>query len=670
MSRQPAMTALPGSERAPMPDARLLGPVDDDELIEVTLVLRRPPGGDLDAAAPGAAPISRARFAAGYGALQSDIRQIELFYQAHGASIVQSSTAARTITLAGTAAQMNRAFAVTLQRYASRRSTYRSFSGPVHLPAALAALVQGVFGLDDRPIAERLGGSGPTGFWFTPQCIADYYQYPASSDGKGQTVGFLQFGGGFLMSELTEYFALSDLKVPTITTVELSGAKNDPKGDSAEATVDIEIFSSVAPAAQVVVYFAPNTEKGWIDACTGAVHDTVNQPSVLSISWGYSELFWIFNQQLIDALESVFVDATWLGVTVCAASGDCGSPGNKEIEDGRNHVIYPASSPNVLGCGGTVVRPDGSGGVMEVVWDNDDGSTGGGVSEVFPLPWWQKLAGVAVPASANPGGKTGRGVPDVAAHSDVYLVRYKKRWGFAVGTSYAAPMWAALIARLNQRLGTPLGFANAAFYQLGTTSNVFNDITSGKNGAYTAGVGWDACTGLGSPNGTALLEALRCRTMTLTLEMQDQLCKPATQGRTSQWFAHLSGASGPDKPTFVWTVVGGGVGPGTASGPHLSIDIPDTAGPFDVSVSVTIDGCTKTASMHVDPVPSDVADALAHLCDLFTDVRHQFVLNKLWDPLRDFTARPRSAEALARMREVVGELHAATGKLLAATRSA
>jgi kumamolisin len=147
----------------------------------------------------------------------------------------------------------------------------------------------------------------------------------------------------------------------------------------------------------------------------------------------------------------------------------------------------------------------------EVVWNDgtDGGATGGGVSDHFPLPNYQESAGV--PPSANAGGRVGRGLPDVAADADPatgYTVRIDGQNTVVGGTSAVAPLWAGLIALLNQALGKPVGFLNPTLYALSSSSGVFRDITSGNNGAYSAGRGWDACSGLGVADGTKLLTAL------------------------------------------------------------------------------------------------------------------------------------------------------------------
>jgi len=283
----------------------------------------------------------------------------------------------------------------------------------------------------------------------------------------------------------------------------------DPNGADGEVLLDIEVAGALAPKASLVVYFAPNTDAGFLDAISEAAHATP-APAAISISWGQSEDAW--TGQARTAFDQALADAAALGVTVTVAAGDDGS--TDRATDGKSHVDFPASSPHALACGGTRLEADpGTGAVTsETVWDNGagKGATGGGVSDAFSLPSWQKTVGV--PSRA---GTTGRGVPDVAGVADPqtgYQVRVDGKDLVIGGTSAVAPLWAALVARLAQSTGRRFGLLQPALYGTLTAGAVppgFRDITSGSNGAYSAGNGWDPCTGLGVPDGTALLTALR-----------------------------------------------------------------------------------------------------------------------------------------------------------------
>jgi kumamolisin len=279
-----------------------------------------------------------------------------------------------------------------------------------------------------------------------------------------------------------------------------ANAPTNPSGADGEVALDIEVAGAIAPGAKIAVYFATNTDQGFVDAITTAVHDTTNNPSVISISWGGPESGW--PQSSLTAMDDACQSAGAIGVTITVASGDNGS------SDGAsgNNVDFPASSPYVLGCGGTKLTGSGTKITSEVVWDDGSqgGATGGGVSVDFPLPDWQAKAGV--PKSSSSSG--GRGVPDVAGDASPetgYNILVDGQQEVVGGTSAVAPLWAGLIALINQQRGKPAGFVNPSLYAAPTA---FHDITSGNNGAFSAGPGWDACTGLGSPDGAKIAAAL------------------------------------------------------------------------------------------------------------------------------------------------------------------
>jgi len=399
---------------------------------------------------------------------------------------------------------------------------FRGRAGPVYTPTELSELVHAVLGLDNRPQARThfrplLPGQATVSSYTPPQ-LAKIYDFPQQLDGTGQSIALIELGGGFNQSDIDSYFAGLGIKPPKVVAVSVDGATNAPTGDPAgpdgEIMLDIEVAGSVAPGAQITVYFAPNTDKGFLDAITTAVHDAQNKPSVISISWGSAESTW--TSQAMQSFNQAFQDASTMGITVCVASGDSGSSDGET--DGLAHVDFPASAPYALGCGGTRINSNAGAITSEVVWNDQSiggGATGGGVSDVFPLPAWQTNAGV--PPSANPGGQAGRGVPDVSGDADPatgYAVRVDGQSTVYGGTSAVAPLWASLFALLNQKLGSPVGYVNTFFYDKlvfrsssGVKEQGFDDITQGNNGVYKAGLGWDPCTGLGSPDGSKLLGA-------------------------------------------------------------------------------------------------------------------------------------------------------------------
>ena len=510
---------VPGSERAPLAGATEEGAADPGEPLEVTVMVRRRGGApDLGGSQP---RVARADAAAALGADPEDLRRVAEFAAASGLRVGSSDPARRAVVLSGTSGAMAAAFGDALSRWrAADGSSFRGRTGPVHVPASLAAVVEGVFGLDDRPqsrphfrrLAAAARDAGPAGPGFDPREVARLYNFPAGADGGGQTIAMLEFGGGFSVSDISAYFSQLGMAPPEVVAVGVDGAANRPGGgaDSADGEVllDIEVAGAAAPGARIAVYFAPNSERGFIDAMSAAVHDRANAPSVVSISWGGPELGW--TRQGMAALDAVFQDAAALGITVCCASGDNGS--GDGVGDGRAHTDFPASSPHALACGGTRLVEAAGRIASETVWNDGPrgGATGGGVSDVFALPPWQQGAGV--PASVNPGGRVGRGVPDVGGDADPqtgYRILVDGQLGVVGGTSPVAPLWAALVARLNQALGTSVGLLNPALYLRAAPAGALHDIRSGDNGGYAAAPGWDACTGLGSPDGTAILRVLQ-----------------------------------------------------------------------------------------------------------------------------------------------------------------
>ena len=466
--------------------------------------------------------LSRKEFEQRHGADPDSIARVETFARQHKLTVKEKSPARRTVILSGTVTAMNEAFGVELKEYDHPTGKYRGRTGAIHLPAELQEVVEGVFGLDDRPQAKphfrrRRGRAGAradsVNLSYTPPQVAALYDFPTGVDGAGECIALIELGGGYNTADLSNYWSqLKLIATPAVSAVAVGNGSNNPTGDpngpDGEVMLDIEVAGSIAPGAKIVVYFADNTDAGFLNAITTAVHDSTNNPSVVSISWGGPESSW--TQQAMTSMDEAFQSAAAMGVSVCVAAGDDGSTDG--VTDGLNHVDFPASSPNVLACGGTQLVASGNSITSETVWNelaNNEGATGGGISDVFPLPSWQNGAGV--PPSANPNKNVGRGVPDVTGDADPttgYVTRVDGNPDVIGGTSAVAPLWAGLIALLNQSIGKPVGFINPLLYQDAGTARDLNDITSGNNGAYSAGPGWDACSGLGSPIGTQVAAAL------------------------------------------------------------------------------------------------------------------------------------------------------------------
>lgn len=525
---------LADSAHAPVPDARHVGKAAGNRDIRVSVILKR--ATELDLPALKGRQLSRDEYALSYGASQKDFDAVRAFAEAHGLHVDagKSSLLRRRVELTGTIGQFNQAFGVDLNDYESsgaahQGTKFHAIQGSVSVPEELSGCIEAVLGLDNRPIAtpkfriRRTAGAAArhTATPFTPPQVAQAYQFPTAPSGTaagaGQTIGIIELGGGYKAGDIANYFSKTiGVPAPSVTAVTLDGGSNDPtNANSADAEVllDIEVAGAVAPGAKIVVYFTTNTDRGFQDAISTAIHDGTHNPGVISISWGGPESTWA--QTAINSMDTTCQSAAALGITITVASGDSGS------SDGQsgNHVDFPASSPHVLACGGTALTVSNGQRHSEVVWNDQasgGGASGGGVSTVFALPSWQATAGVPSAAATakkhkkpgvHPGG---RGVPDVAGDASPetgYQILIDGQQQVVGGTSAVAPLWAGLVALLNQRLGKPVGFLNPQLYPLGETA--FFDITSGSNGTFSAGVGWDPCTGLGSPNGLALLTALQ-----------------------------------------------------------------------------------------------------------------------------------------------------------------
>ena len=521
--------SLKGSEK-PAPDAKKMAGLDKKELVNITIKLR-PAAALPDLLNPAVyekfRPMTHEEFEKKYGSSDNDISLVEDYAHHAGLSTVKVEKAKRAIELRGTIAQMEQAFKVDLANYKKADGhTFRGRKGDIKIPSELDGIVEGIFGLDNRRVASpkfkihkagkkkigpRAGGKNSS---YYPTDISKLYNFPQNATGKNQSIAIIELGGGYRATDLREYFAKLKMNPPKVVAVSVDGAHNSPgkpSGPDGEVMLDIEVAAGIAPDATIVVYFAGNTDKAFLDAISAAIHDSTYNPSVISISWGSAEGSaggWTASS--LNAFNQAFQAAATLGITVCAAAGDNGS--NDNVNDGKVHVDFPASSPYVLACGGTLLSSNNGTVTSEVVWhESDGGATGGGVSDVFPLPSYQQ--GVKVDKSLNTG-KTGRGLPDLAGDADPnsgYIIQVDGKTMQIGGTSAVAPMMAGLLALINERLSKQVGFIHPKLY---ANPGVCRDITQGDNittstrQGYEAHDSWDACSGNGVPDGTKLMTAL------------------------------------------------------------------------------------------------------------------------------------------------------------------
>jgi kumamolisin len=446
------------------------------------------------------------------------------------------SLAGRSMHVRGTAEQLRAAFGAQLGIYENAdQGTFRGREGSLAVPTALAGIITGVFGLDNRRMARRKSTPGaPQQPAITPPELESLYQFPAG-DAAGQHIAVAEFGGSYFPSDLQAFCQKYGRPVPAVTPVALGSPlltlqqieqlsetqRDELLGESFEVMMDVEIIAGLCPAADISVYFAPFTEQGWIDVLNAAVVSNLLPPVALSVSWGLPEDDPSWSDVARNEINQRLQAASMLGVTVCVSAGDDGA--GDQIEDGKAHVNFPATSPFVLSVGGTSLTgtpPE------EVVWwdapgdrAHKGGSSGGGVSVVFPRPAWQTVT----VASLNPGAIDGRVVPDVAALSadPLYDLTFVGRDIPNGGTSASTPLWAALLARITAQLPaaqqrrflTPLLYGTSDNGQTMGEAGC-TDITSGSNRStglatgYRAGPGYDAVTGWGSPLGTRLVQLL------------------------------------------------------------------------------------------------------------------------------------------------------------------
>jgi kumamolisin len=414
----------------------------------------------------------------------------------------QTDASGNAVVLTGTCSQVRKAFRPDhLGLYQDGARSFVARSGHLHLPADLIGDVVAVMGIDQRcrplpPLYRPLPGITDAGTdAYLPAETAALYNFPGHFDGKGQTIGIIALGGGYEETSLQDYFHRTGVnRTGALTAVSVDGTSNNPiMGEDLdhnnrvrEVQLDIEIVGSIAPAANIVVYFAGSQDpSGLIAALRRSITDSIHAPTVISVSWHYPEdIASSTYPGALDALGQVLQMAKDAHVTVCVASGDGGA---YEDADAATQAVVsvPACSPLVLACGGTS-RPRGQ---LESAWAR----SGGGFSSHFARPSYQGNVNFTTQR---------RGVPDVAAlAAPGYAVLVNSSNEHIGGTSASAPLWAGLIALLNQRSGRALGFVNPILY---ANTDAFTDVVTGGNALFQASPGWDPLTGLGCPDGAKI----------------------------------------------------------------------------------------------------------------------------------------------------------------------
>jgi kumamolisin len=529
--------ALAGSNRAEPEGAVYAGEVDPEQLILITVYLKRR---SPDKFQPGSAgdlarlskPVTRRALAAQRRRTHAHAAaRIEQLAKKYGVVVRDVDLVGRTVMLQASALRMMQIFGATLRIYDDGRRRFRARVGQLTIPKEIAPWTRAILGFDERPMETRpvgrlralVGDAAGGGLW--PTEIAALYGIPLDRDVSSVCVGIIALGGGYLETDLKEALRGMGRDAPVVVEKSVAVAdpsipQDDPPGEPApvnnfgggttadqEIALDLQILAGLLPKARIVVYFAGNSTQNLVGAINKALFDDVNRPQVLSVSWGSAEKFW--SESARDAMQGVLADAKRLQVSVLFAAGDELATGG--LRDGKAHVWFPASSPYALACGGTLPTPgaDGTSIGSEIVWKEGLAGTGGGISDCFPVPDYQ--ANLVLPKSVNDGALR-RGVPDVAAAAASrpgYRIVFNGAEVVKDGTSAAAPLWAGLIAIANAQRGAPLGFLNSVLY---ANPSCFRAITSGDNRVgdkgYDAGPGWNACTGLGVPKGADIIAAL------------------------------------------------------------------------------------------------------------------------------------------------------------------
>ncbi len=488
--------ALPGTHRSNWPGSTFAEPLTSERDITVTAWLPPKPGNEFDLASAlvlAKIPIKQRRYALRKalaqqsGADEDGAKTLRTYCGRMGLHVEESYW--RSFVVSGPVERLTDAFGATVAVFVdSNGNRFRHRWDALHVPPEIAPLLRGVFGLHQWPRSQKLGVLQRRATPLTAAQVADRYAFPAG-DGSGQTVGVVQFRGEFKGDDFDRCMQSQDLTAerPIVKRVDDAAVQHElATTKDLEAALDVQIIAALAPGARIVIYEAPDDERGFLDAIRTAIFDEEFSPSILSISYGWPERLW--TPAVLALLEDLFAAACLLGVSVFCSSGDHGA----ELDEaGKPHVVAPASSPFVHACGGTVLAADA--GMNESAWSQ----TGGGFSSHFEAPAWQSAA-----------AGHGRGVPDFAAQVVPGYTVYLDNTALAVGgTSAVAPVYAAMTARINQRLGISAGLMTPLLYASADTA--FRDVTSGGNGYFNAASGWDPCTGLGVPVGTSIEAALR-----------------------------------------------------------------------------------------------------------------------------------------------------------------
>lgn len=485
--------------------------------------------------------ISQEEMAEKYDPAVEDYDRVADWIRSQGMSVTNESTHHLAVFAEGTVSQVKEAFAVDFARVTGRDGVeYSSAITAPSVPAAVASGILGINGLQPHVrmrknlVRPAAGSSLPADGYLTPAVAQAYNASGLGLTGAGQTIAIV-IDVVPSTSDLAAFWKKCGVsRTGSYTYVNVLGTRHlsPPEG---EETLDVEWSSSMAPGANVRLYattdlFPLDIDKGYEQIISDVTNMTVPGLHQVSLSFGDTE--GDAGDSQINSDDEYFATLASAGVTVFAASGDGGSRPDFNafgtVYDKHllpPEVENPASDPNVTAVGGTNLQltssSSGNSVISETAWSVEgnglSGATGGGASQFFLRPTWQAGKGVPSgnPAAAQLGSSPPmRLLPDVAAIADPATPGFLYLDGEATeaaGTSLATPIWAGFCALINQARAKdgqgPVGLLGPRIYPFLGTAN-FRDIVKGNNGDYSAGVGYDMCTGLGAPNVASLVAAL------------------------------------------------------------------------------------------------------------------------------------------------------------------
>ena len=615
--------------------------VHHKELVTFTIIVRRRPDGPVlpNLEYWQNTPIHKRRFpsmeeyATMYGSSAEDMETITTTLQKHGMAIINQHAGARTVTVQASAGQIASSFGVHLNYYhaptpvamlrrrvASHENspdplteTHIGYDGEVSVPHALFGIILHIVGLDTRSTAAPAGFTGDpaNSFLVNVPTIAGLYNFPANLSAADHTIGIFNGGGSSSVTNAAGSYLASDVTTglspgfnvaPTLVDVPLtvgsSSYANFPSavqsiksaGQAPNATLeitqDIMTSTTIAQGCTANIYFSDGTEQGLIVFPNRVLFpQSEKQPNIVSTSFG-----WVDETTYGTVFSELFQQLAAVGINVFAAAGDWG--GDDSIVDGSEHVAYPASDPWVTCVGGTVVGNVKNGPPVtfdEYVWSDEHnsasnfriaggGTTGGGMSRIFPTPAYQTAAGITqfIDSSAT-ARKGGRFIPDIAGmvgYNPFFVNSHPYNF---IGTSCSTPLYAGLFAALRSSFGQSFGFLNPTFYQLGNSA--IKDITNvgdalgGNNDSgdtpdspyFLTGPGYDPTTGMGSIDGakmfTALTNILYPPSMSITMVknsfgLGEVQAKGPNYPWTSAFYVTLDGFSPNQVGNFLPNIVG------------------------------------------------------------------------------------------------------------------